>query len=446
MSGEGPDLSPGPVLCNLGTGMEAPHDPLQGSGDDGEEEAPRSSWLPPDDRLWRHPSEVRVNPAPLIVPVARRRLRQRLVGSFASVAAVSVASGLTGALLCAGLLWVAGDLGPKVTNLYKVVGTSPVRPVSVGAATASIPDVVEPWVVGLSVTGAAGPAYGSGVVVYSGGNISYALTDEALFAEAGGGPQVQVTNYAGVTRPGQLVLLDPGDGIAVVKLGWATRSTALLGTAASLGTGEQVFAVGSTWASATSQGSYYAAGTITDQESYVQPDNSSAGMFSMLVAAINVDPSAAGGPLVDANGYVLGITNPVSAQLQKPDLSYVTPIDTAMADVDELVRYGHITPHGWMGVLEATDITGPGAAQMGLQGGVQVDALVPGSPLAKAGLQVGDIITAIDHSPTSSVGALIFLMADAQPGVGALVNWAHQGHREGAYVTMVAEPATVGSS
>jgi len=362
------------------------------------------------------------------------------------MATVGVAGGLTGALLCGGVLWVAGDLGPKVVDLHVTYGSQPVRPQSASPGVASIADEVEPSVVGLSVTGASGPAYGSGVVVYSGGTTSYALTDEALFAEAGSGPQVQVTTYSGTTRPAQLALLDPEDGIAVVKMDWAPRATALLGTAGSIGTGEPVFAVGSTWASATSQGSYFSTGTITDQESYVQPDNSSPGMFSLLVANIDVDPSAAGGPLVDGNGFVLGITNPVSAQLQKPGLSYVTPIDTAMADVDELVRYGHISPHGWMGVLEGTDITGPGAAQMGLEGGVQVDAVAPGSPLAKAGLQDGDIITAIDRSPTSSVGALIGLMADAQPGEVAAINWDHLGHRKSADVTMVAEPASVGSS
>lgn len=425
--------------------MEAPRDPLHAAGEDGEEEPLSSSWLPPDDRLWRHPSEVRVHPAPVVV-APRPGLVGRLRRPFVMLGSLALASGLCGALACAGVLWAAGDLGHRVVNMVGIEGTAPVRPASNEPAVASIADQVAPWVMGLSVTGASGSDSGSGVAVYSGGGTCYVLTDSNLFTEAGTGPQVTMTTYTGATKSGQLALLDPSAGIAVVKMDWAPRSIALVGTAGSVVTGQPVFAVGSPWASVTSQGSYFAAGTLVDQETYVQPDNSSAGLFSMLVANIDIDQSAMGGPLVDSSGNVIGITNPVSGQLQKSGLSYITPIDTAMADVYELVRYGHMTPHAWMGVLEATDLSGQGADQMGLEGAVVVDAVAPGSPLARAGLKTGDIITAIDRSPTSSVGALIVLMALAQPGQVDDVNWLHNGHRRSADVTMVDEPASVGPS
>jgi serine protease Do len=199
--------------------------------------------------------------------------------------------------------------------------------------------------------------------------------------------------------------------------------------------------------SAASGGSYFADGPITDQVSYIQPPNDgSAALFSMLVADMAVDTSAYGGPLVDGEGNLIGVTNPASSQMQKPDLTYITPVDVVMADVSSLVRYGHLPAHAWLGIMQATDVNGPEASQMGVQAAVRVDAIAPGSPLAKAGAQVNDVITAIAGTSTTSAGALVAWMADARPGQVVGVNWLHQGHRRSADVTLAAQPAAAPGS
>lgn len=423
--------------------MEAPGDPAHGS-DEGDDYAPSSPWLPPDDRLWRHPSEVRYNPAPVVVAKAPSPGLRAWLG-VGSKLGLALTSGLCGALACAGVFWATGALHPQVIIGRKLIGAQQIRAAN-NPPPAPVADSVAPSVVGISVTGASGPAYGSGVAVETAGDTCYVLTDLALFSQAGSSPRVKVNTYFGTTKKATLALRDPAAGVAVVTLDWPTKLTAYLGTAARAQTGEQVYALGSPWAAAASAGSYFSTGTLTDQETYVQPSSSSPGIYSLLVANVDVDPSAAGGPLVDPNGYVIGITTPASDQLQRPDLSYVTPIDIAMADVDGLVLHGHAGPHAWMGILSASDITGPGATALGLAAGVQVDAVAPASPLARAGLRDGDIITAINGSSASSVGALIELQADAQPGEVATVNWVHQGHRRRANVTLVLEPVSMGAS
>lgn len=411
-----------------------------------DEELPRPGWLPPDDRLWRHPSEVRTNPAPVPTLVPPPRLRGWLKRSWALTVPIALLSGLVGAAACAGLLYAAGALGSSPA--YKVVtAPPPVYQRSASTTGLSVPQAVEPWVVGLSVDGNQGVENGSGVVVTANGQGSYVVTDSELFAEAGSDAQVTVTTYAGATETAGTVQLDPAAGIAVVKVAWSPAITPELGTVAEVETGQQVYAVGSESMSAAMAGSYFASGSITDQATYLQPVNGgSVAMFPMLVADLEVDPSAYGGALVDSSGNLIGITNPMSTQLQKPDITYVTPIDTVMADVSQLIRYGHLSPHAWMGVLQATDISGPGATAMGVTSAVQVDALASGSPLAKAGLRAGDIITAINGSSVPSVGTLLSSMADFKPGQVAVVNWLHQGHAHRGDVTMGAQPATVGSS
>jgi putative serine protease PepD len=358
---------------------------------------------------------------------------------------LTVISGLLGAAACAGALYATGSLGTSIT-VKSVIGPTPYFSRSDPVAGLSVPDTVEPWVVGLSVNGDQGVELGSGVVLDTVGDDCYVVTDSELFAEAGSSTQVSVTTYAGAQKNGQLAQVDPSAGIAIVKVDWAPASTAVLGTVAEVQTGQEVFAVGSEWVSAAMDGSYFSSGPIDDQATYVQPANGGSGaLFPMLVADMAVDQSAYGGALVDASGDLIGITNPASTQLQKPSLTYVTPIDTVMADVSQLVRYGRLGPHAWLGVEQASDLSGPGAQAMGVTAAVEADEVVAGSPLAKAGMEDGDIITAIGGNSMSSVGALLAWQALAKPGQVTQVNWLHAGHRRAANVTLVDQPSSVGN-
>ncbi|HXR22052.1 MAG TPA: hypothetical protein VN786_05815, partial [Acidimicrobiales bacterium] len=79
-------------MCRMDPEQLPPHGP--GEDDD---DHPGSPWLPPDDRLWRHPSEVRSNPS---VPGRRpsRSVGSWLVGLEGRTWLVGVISGVVGAL------------------------------------------------------------------------------------------------------------------------------------------------------------------------------------------------------------------------------------------------------------------------------------------------------------------------------------------------------------
>jgi serine protease Do len=166
-------------------------------------------------------------------------------------------------------------------------------------------------------------------------------------------------------------------------------------------------------------------------------------MYSMLVADLSVDPSAYGGAIVDSSGALIGIVNQVSNQLARPGLTYVTPIDTAMADMDGLIKAGgQATAHPWLGVLQATDISGPGAQALGVAGAIEVESVAVGSPAAKAGVVDDDVITAIEGHPAASVGALIAWLALAKPGEVVSVNWLHEARHRQADITLGTQPVS----
>jgi putative serine protease PepD len=433
-------------------GEEAAH----GHGED--DEGPSTPWLPPDDRLWRHPSEVLSNP-PTPTQGPARGLGHWFRGAGGRPWLIGATSGVVAALVCAGILIAAGavEQPTPVTTHVANTGVQATTP-STGGSTPNAPaiyDSVEPSVVGLTVTGDSGVETGSGVVVSSSGPTCYVLTDSSLFSGATSSTPVQVMSYLGEQVNGHLVGTDPSDGIAVVRADLCVRTgrypavtTAQPGSVADVQTGEEVFSIGSAAEAATNNGSDFTSGFMDDATSYLPPVNgASNAVFSMLVANVSVDSSAYGGALVDSTGALIGITNDVPGA-SKTGFTYVTPIDTAMEDVPSIIKDGQAAAHAWLGVLQETDISGSGAQGLKVPGAIEVQSVSTGSPAAKAGMQDNDVITAIDGSNGNviSVGAFVSWMALAKPGQVVNINWLHNGEPRQAHLTLGTQPAVASPS
>jgi putative serine protease PepD len=430
-------------VCRMDPEQEPPHGP--GEEDD---DNPGSPWLPPDDRLWRHPSEVRSNPSVPARPPSRS-VGRWLVGPEARTWLVGVISGVVGALVCGGVLIAAGAVNqPTPVFVTKTSSHPPTSGTRGDAANAiGIWGSVAPSVVGLSVNGSQGVASGSGVIVSTDGPDCYILTDSALFSTAGSSSQVQVLDYWGEQKTGLLVGTDPSGGLAVVRVVMSRSDPvdpAVPGSVGDIQTGGTIYSIGSPGVAGSSDGSPFATGSIDDSMSYLQPvEGASGAMYSMLVADMSVDPSAYGGAVVDGSGALIGIANQVASQLARPGLTYVTPIDTAMADMYAMIKAGgQDEVHPWLGILQATDISGPAAQDLGVAGAIEVESVAVGSPAAKAGIADNDVITAIFGHPAASVGALIAWLALAKPGQVVSVDWLHSGHRRQADITLGTQPAT----
>src|SRR3546814_560488 len=129
-------------------------------------------------------------------------------------------------------------------------------------------------------------------------------------------------------------------------------------------------------------------------------------------AAIN--PGNSGGPLVNAAGQVVGVNTAIIGDAQ--NIGFSIEIDTVKPLIDE-IRAGGGDVRGdqaFLGV-NTTDVEAESAAvrdQFGItvDEGAFVQSLVPDSAAADAGLEPGDVITAVDGESTAdsaSVGAII---------------------------------------
>ena len=120
-----------------------------------------------------------------------------------------------------------------------------------------------------------------------------------------------------------------------------------------------------------------------------------------------INPGNSGGPLVDMNGYVVGINTFILSQSGGSEgLGFAIPARVVNFVYHSLRKYGHVH-HVEIGA-GAQEITPTLAEGLGLpqSWGVIVDDVLPDGPAASAGLQVQDIILSADERPIETMAAL----------------------------------------
>ena len=144
--------------------------------------------------------------------------------------------------------------------------------------------------------------------------------------------------------------------------------------------------------------------------------------FIQTDAAIN--PGNSGGALVDINGALMGINTAIySRSGGSMGIGFAIPVSTAKQVLEGIVKDGQVT-RGWIGVepqeinaelLETFGIK-PGVLQ---SGGVIITGVLQNGPAAQAGLQPGDVITAVNGKGVASVSQLLTAVAGLKPGTPA---------------------------
>ena len=135
------------------------------------------------------------------------------------------------------------------------------------------------------------------------------------------------------------------------------------------------------------------------------------GIWSFIQTDASVNVGNSGGPLVDLDGRVLGITTAVRQDGQ--GLAFAIPSEMALAFVDEVRTYGRMR-HTRLGIDARND-----SDQGNLPSVVKVTRVDPDGPGDRASLEVDDLILGIEGRPISRVSEVAYLTQLA--GVGAEV-------------------------
>ncbi len=206
-----------------------------------------------------------------------------------------------------------------------------------------------------------------------------------------GRQEVTVALPAGGTATASVAGRDPGTDIAVLKLAAKGAEAAGFGDAEQLRVGHLVLAVGRRGEEglSTSYGVISAIGGPWRTWQGGRVDR-------YLRLDLLPYPGFSGGPLVDAEGHVLGINT------SGPRRSVLTiPSTTVNHVVDQLLSKGHIA-RGYLGAgLQAVRL--PTALQQTLadkrETALLITTIAPDGPADRAGLLIGDVVLAIDGQP-----------------------------------------------
>ncbi|HEX9992296.1 MAG TPA: trypsin-like peptidase domain-containing protein, partial [Acidimicrobiales bacterium] len=299
-----------------------PDDDLSGSG----------PLLPPEDRLWRHPSELSLaGPDPtgwLVDGPAPAR----------PVWGVALGSGMVGALVAiAAVALFADGAGTRIVQ-REVIERVAVTSVDVGL-TARPPGVVDiaarvsPAIARVDVAGARS---GSGVLFRDDG---YLMTNAHVVEDGG---DVIVVLADGEEHEGEVVGLDHETDIAVVHVDGERLPTAVLGTAEGLQVGETAVAIGSPLG---------LAGTVTsgivsalDRPVRLAGEGSDTNaVISAVQTDAPINPGNSGGALVNVNAQVIGINSAIATSGSGSGnigLGFAIPVDTVRDISEQLISQG----------------------------------------------------------------------------------------------------------
>jgi len=142
---------------------------------------------------------------------------------------------------------------------------------------------------------------------------------------------------------------------------------------------------------------------------------SDSGSFIQTDAAIN--PGNSGGALVDMDGDLIGINTAIfSRSGSSSGVGFAVPATLVKRVVDSAVGGATAVVRPWLGVKGET-VSADIARGLGLERpqGLVVTEIYPGGPAARAGLRVGDVITAIDGAEVNDLGGLNFRVGTREP-------------------------------
>ncbi|MFW6154643.1 MAG: trypsin-like peptidase domain-containing protein, partial [Planctomycetota bacterium] len=261
---------------------------------------------------------------------------------------------------------------------------------------------------------------GSGVVVDA--ERGYVLTNNHVVADA---DEVAVVFSDGREFMAEEILRDPKTDLAVIRIDADGLVEAQLADSEEAQVGDLVLAIGSPQGltQTVTAGIISAKGRRTQRgaiyglyEDYLQTD-----------AAINMGNS--GGPLVNMAGKVVGInTAIITPSGAFAGIGLAIPSSLAEDVMTQLIETGEVA-RGFLGVsFEPTDE------------GVRVVAMLDDSPAAQAGVQVGDLIVAINGDPITDGQDFRYVIGQMAPGTEVTLTVRRDGERQDLTVMLGQQP------
>src|SRR5256884_2745842 len=261
---------------------------------------------------------------------------------------------------------------------------------------------------------------GSGMVLDTQGNV---LTNAHVVS---GSTTVSVQVFGQSTVYQAKVLgTDATDDIAVIQIqNPGTLTPVKIGKSSGLQVGDPVVAVGNALGLSPG-GPSVTSGIISALNRSLNTGTER--LTGLLQTDAPINPGNSGGPLVDSKGEVIGMNTAVSTDGQ--NVGFAIPVDRIAPLLDSLKK--GTTPTSTQGFLGVSLQAAP-------SGGAQIAAVTAGSPAAAAGLQVGDVITAVNGQAVTTSADAADSISSNPPGSKVTLQFQRGGATQTVTATLAA--------
>ena len=419
-------------------GWQNPAQPVQAPSDvaSGQEQP----TMPPVQTAYQQPvqqpatywdgSSYRSAPQPHMPPQKEKKPRKggRLALKIVAVAAacVMVSAGSVGAFVAlvnngvVQLNAAEGETSSQGSAAGSGTSLSPVTNPGDALTLQEIADKVIPTVVCIQNYQQAGGGYGqwgngqqsvlqeagegSGIIATSDG---YIITNAHV---VDGADALKVVLSDGTIYEAELIGADEQTDLALIKVDATGLPAAEFGSSEDLQVADMVMAVGNPGGMAFQ--SSVTIGYVSALNRQVESSDGYTMTFIQTDAAIN--PGNSGGALVNVYGQVIGINSAKIEDTAFEGLGFAIPIDQARPIIDSLKEYGYVKDRAALGI-SGTYIDSLSARFYGLTEGMYVGE-IHNTSLSAAGLQKGDVITAIDGTDVTSANTISTVVGNKKPG------------------------------
>jgi putative serine protease PepD len=307
----------------------------------------------------------------------------------------------------------AGTSGTTAAAQNVVIQNPETATTATAAAAKAAPSVVT-----IYVTSSSGSGSGSGVVLTKDG---YVLTNNHVVAEGGKSGTIQVRTSDGTLYDATVVGTDASSDLAVVRLAGAQNlSPATFGDSDQVQVGDVAVAIGAPLglSNTVTDGIISA----TNRAVATGSTQNDATVIDALQTDAAINPGNSGGALVNGAGEVIGINSAIAtvasgvpgtqSQSGNIGVGFAIPGNTAQRIAKEIIQTGSAT-RAFLGVSARTAANG----QNGEVGtGAEIVSVEPNSAAADAGLQVGDVVTAVGDRPVTTSTELTAAVRSHAPG------------------------------
>ena len=461
--------------------------------------APAEPPAAPATAAWGQPSFALPEPATSApkAPAARRSSGVGLVIAAVVATGVLTSGGTYLAMSAAGLGNTAATQPPVFTSTAAGSGpatqgpastTAPLAPAGGQASVVDIVKAVSPAVVTIVAEGVTetdpttgqtgvGTATGSGIIFDAKGLI---LTNHHVVA---GNPSKLTVNLKdGRSFDATVYGVDTLTDLAIVKVNATGLPTAPIGDSSTIQVGQQAIAIGSPLGEFTDS---VTSGIISAIGRSIPVETGE--LTNLIQTDTAINPGNSGGPLLDPTGAVIGINTAVASSSQ--GIGFAIPINIARPLLAQAsagqalarpwlgIRFETITPTikseaglpvdngAWIPTATALTAQGSTGQDPNAQGGQGTnpldpfnqdpnaqgqtggsapvtDPIVAGSPAAQAGLQAGDILTAVNGTALDATHPLDLVMSQNAPGQTITLDVLRNGQTTQVKVTLGTRPAT----